>query len=71
MSNYSSLQQLSKKLGQLIDQCEQLRSDNHLLREREREWLNERLELIKKNTQASKRVQAVINHLKTLKEEES
>lgn len=68
MSEHSTLQQLSDKLDQLIEQCEALHGDNMLLRQREQEWLSERTELIEKNNQARTRVEAVINHLKTLKE---
>jgi uncharacterized protein (TIGR02449 family) len=39
-----------------------------LLRQREQEWLTERVDLIEKNNQARARVEAVIDNLKSLKE---
>jgi cell division protein ZapB len=63
-----TLQELSDKLDQLITQCEKLQGDNVLLRQREQEWLSERVDLIEKNNQARARVEAVINNLKSLKE---
>jgi cell division protein ZapB len=63
-----TLQELSDKLDQLITQCEKLQGDNALLRQREQEWLTERVDLIEKNNQARARVEAVIDNLKSLKE---
>lgn len=63
-----TLQHLSDKLDQLITQCEKLQGDNALLRQREQEWLVERVDLVEKNNQARARVEAVIDNLKSLKE---
>ncbi len=63
-----TLQQLSDKLDQLISHCEQLHRDNALLQQREQQWLEERKQLIEKNDLARSRVEAMITHLKSLKE---
>jgi cell division protein ZapB len=64
-----TLEQLSNKLDQLIIQCEQLHRDNESLQQREQEWLRERKTLIEKNDLARTRVESMITHLKSLKEE--
>lgn len=67
MTDYN-LQELSEKLDELIGHCEQLHSDNMSLLQREQEWQQERARLIEKNELASTRVEAMIHHLKSLKE---
>lgn len=62
------LEQLSDQLDQLISHCEQLRLDNASLKKREQEWLGEKTKLIEKNDLARSRVEAMITHLKSLKE---
>jgi len=67
MTDYT-LQALSEQLDKLIEHCEQLRNDNTSLVQREQQWRKERASLIEKNEQASTRVEAMIHHLKSLKE---
>jgi len=67
MTEYS-LQELSQKLDELISVCDQLHQDNQSLLEREQEWLTERARLIEKNDLARARVEAMIEHLKSLQE---
>lgn len=67
MTDYN-LQTLSQKLDELIGHCEQLNEDNRALLQREQEWQEERVRLIEKNEQARTRVEAMIQHLKSLKE---
>ncbi|ODS24035.1 TIGR02449 family protein [Candidatus Endobugula sertula] len=63
-----NLQDLSQKLDELIRHCSQLHEDNQSLLKREQQWLNERAHLIEKNELVRKRVESMIQHLKSLKE---
>ena len=65
----SALSSLSHKLDNLIQICDQLRSENQALREKENTWLMERSRLIEKNELARSRVEAMITRLKTLESE--
>lgn len=69
MTDYD-LQTLSQKLDELIRHCEQLGHDNQQLLQREQQWQDERSRLIEKNELARTRVEAMIQHLKSLKEGE-
>ena len=62
----NTLQELAKKLNDLIDYSEQLKKDNELFKQRERQWQLERNHLIEKNKLACSRVEAMIVHLKSL-----
>ena len=55
-----------QKLDQLIELCQQLKRDNHALRNREDELLGERSQLMKKNDMARQKVETMINRLQAL-----
>lgn len=54
------------QLDQLIELCEKLAKENHLLRTREENWQQERARLVEKNDIARTRVEAMIVRLKSL-----
>ncbi|MDG1749814.1 MAG: TIGR02449 family protein [Porticoccaceae bacterium] len=58
-----------QKLDQLIELCQQLKRDNHALRNREDELLGERSQLMKKNDTARQKVETMINRLQALSSE--
>ena len=58
-----------QKLDQLIELCQQLKRDNHALRNREDELLGERSQLMKKNDMARQKVETMINRLQALSSE--
>ena len=58
-----------QKLDQLIELCQQLKRDNHSLRNREDELLGERSQLMKKNDMARQKVETMINRLQALSSE--
>ena len=58
-----------QKLDQLIELCQQLKRDNHALRTREDELLEERSQLMKKNDMARQKVETMINRLQALSSE--
>jgi cell division protein ZapB len=57
-----SIEELYRKVDQLILHCEKLQS-------REQQWLKERARLVEKNEQARTRVEAIIGHLKSLQQQ--
>ena len=59
-----------QKLDQLIELCQQLKRDNHSLRNREDELLGERSQLMKKNDMARQKVETMINRLQALSSEQ-
>lgn len=64
----NTVEELYRKVDRLIRHCEQLQASNKVLISREQQWLQERNGLIDKNKMARARVEAVIDHLKTLKQ---
>ena len=58
-----------QKLDQLIELCQQLKRDNHALRNREDELLGKRSQLMKKNDMARQKVETMINRLQALSSE--
>ena len=58
-----------QKLDQLIELSQQLKRDNHALRNREDELLGERSQLMKKNDMARQKVETMINRLQALSSE--
>ena len=58
-----------QKLDQLIELCQQLKRDNHALRNREDDLLRERSQLMKKNDMARQKVETMINRLQALSSE--
>jgi cell division protein ZapB len=65
----AELHALATKLDVLIQQCEQLRAHNRLLRANEKAWREERAQLIEKNEMARVKVEAMISRLKALEQD--
>lgn len=57
---------LIDKVDRLIDLCDQLQLQNRQLLAQERNWREERLQLIEKNDLARQKVEAMILRLKSL-----
>lgn len=57
---------LIEKVDRLIDICDQLQLQNRQLLTQERNWREERLQLIEKNDLARQKVEAMILRLKSL-----
>lgn len=57
---------LIAKVDQLINICDQLQLQNRQLQAQERNWREERLQLIEKNDLARQKVEAMILRLKSL-----
>lgn len=65
----SLLKSVEDKLDQLIRQCNKLEKENAMLKAETKSWQQERKRLMEKNEIARKRVEAMIQHLKTLETE--
>lgn len=57
---------LEKKLDELIQLCEVLNNENHILKSRESNWAVERARLVEKNELARVKIEAMITRLKSL-----
>lgn len=57
---------LEQKIDELIMLCDQLNSENHVLRSRESNWALERARLVEKNELARVKIEAMISRLKSL-----
>jgi len=57
---------LSERINQLIAVCDQLQQQNRHLVAQERNWREERMQLIEKNDLARQKVEAMILRLKAL-----
>ncbi len=57
---------LTEKVAQLIAICERLQQQNQHLLSQERNWRDERMQLIEKNDLARQKVEAMILRLKSL-----
>ena len=57
---------LTEKVAQLIAVCERLQQQNQHLLSQERNWRDERMQLIEKNDLARHKVEAMILRLKSL-----
>nr|WP_304639160.1 TIGR02449 family protein [Pseudomonas sp.] len=57
---------LSERIKQLIALCDQLQQQNRHLVAQERNWREERMQLIEKNDLARQKVEAMILRLKAL-----
>ena len=66
----SDLNNLEKQVDQLIKICDELKGENHLLRERQSSLVEERASLIEKTELARVRVEAMIDRLKSLESEQ-
>lgn len=60
------LQALEQKIDQLIELCNELNRENHLLKAENAGWQQERQDLIDKNEMARSKVEAMINRLRTM-----
>lgn len=60
------LQNVEKKLDQLLNLCDQLQQENQHYKDQESDWNLERSRLIEKNEVARTRVEAMITRLKSL-----
>ncbi|NOX42953.1 MAG: TIGR02449 family protein [Gammaproteobacteria bacterium] len=66
----SDLNKLEKQVDELIKICDELKGENHLLRERQESLVTERATLIEKTELARIRVEAMIDRLKSLESEQ-
>jgi len=60
------LQQLEVKIDTLIRTCEQLAEENKVLRESQANLVSERATLLEKNLLARKRIETMIDRLKSM-----
>lgn len=65
----TDLQSLKHKLELLIQRVEQLKAHNRVLLNNERNWRDERAQLIEKNDLARLKVEAMITRLKALEQD--
>lgn len=63
-----SINTLELKIEELIQLCDVLNQENHLLKSRESSWARERAQLIEKNEQARVKIEAMISRLKSLEQ---
>ena len=64
--NEQELKGLEIRVNDLIKACEELKRENQLLKNQQDSYSVERANLIEKNEQARKRVEAIITRLKSL-----
>lgn len=64
--NEQAFKGLEIRVGELIETCEELKKENHLLKLQQHSYTTERATLIDKNEQARKRVEAMITRLKSM-----
>ena len=60
------LKQLESRIDQLIDACQRLQSENHLLKSEHGSLQVERVKLLEKTRIARERIESMINRLKAL-----
>jgi cell division protein ZapB len=65
----TSLDNLEKKVGELILLCEELYRENSQLKSSQSKWQDERVKLREKNDLARSRVDNMISRLKSLEQE--
>jgi cell division protein ZapB len=65
----TSLENLEKKVGELILLCEELYRENSQLKSSQSKWQDERVKLREKNDLARSRVDNMISRLKSLEQE--
>ncbi len=65
----AELSALTAKLEQLILRVEQLKAHNRILQANERNWREERAQLIEKNELARQKVESMISRLKSLEQD--
>ena len=64
--NEQELKGLEIRVNDLIKACEELKKENQLLKLQQDSYSTERANLIEKNEQARKRVEAIITRLKSM-----
>ncbi len=64
--NEQELKTLESRIDQLIRLCENLKKENDLLKSQQNSYTTERADLISKNEQARKRVEAIVTRLKSM-----
>lgn len=64
--NEQELKSLEIRVNELINTCEELKKENHLLKLQQNSYSAERANLIDKNEQARKRVEAIITRLRSM-----
>ena len=64
--NEQAFKGLEIRVGELIETCEELKKENHLLKLQQNSYTTERATLIDTNEQARKRVEAMITRLKSM-----
>ncbi|MCP5162566.1 MAG: TIGR02449 family protein [Hahellaceae bacterium] len=64
--NEQQFEALAKNVRRLVKYCEQLEADNHILRQQQDDWHQERSRLMQKNDLAKNRVEAMISRLRAL-----
>jgi cell division protein ZapB len=62
------LKKLEFRINELILTCERLKEENRLLRERQGNLNDERLDLMKKNDMARAKVEAIVTRLRALEQ---
>ena len=65
----SGLNELNRKIEEMILLCKELQQENRALRTSEQSWRQERSQLIEKNEMARQRVEAMIGRLRALESE--
>jgi len=65
----SEISKLEQRIDELIELCDQLSSENTLLRERQNVLVDERARLIEKAEQARVRVETMLVRLKAMENE--
>jgi cell division protein ZapB len=63
-----SFNTLEAKVDELIQLCNEMKSENQLLRDHKHNWENERKSLVEKNELARARLEKVLQRLKTLEQ---
>jgi cell division protein ZapB len=59
---------LEQKIDELIQLCEVLNNENHILKAKESNWAIERARLVEKNELARVKIEAMITRLKSLEQ---
>ncbi|MGI2030069.1 TIGR02449 family protein [Endozoicomonas acroporae] len=60
---------LDQKINYLVALCQKLTTENRQLRQQEQSWVAEKAKLMEKNDVARTKVEAMIQHLRSLEHE--
>ncbi len=63
------LRTLERRIDELIQLADALSRENRALRAQQRNWLSERADLVEKNELAKRKIEAMIQRLKSLEQE--